>query len=100
MIPRRCHRCYRPVWVWPWQAAVCRDFERCIDEMRLILIMLDDQIEPPGPRWIEAPPDDIEKCSRCSGFGAMLRLDWESGPVYVDCPRCETTGKDPSLCPA
>jgi hypothetical protein len=33
------------------------------------------------------------------GFGSVVHKDWEMGPVYVDCQRCETTGLDPSLCP-
>lgn len=103
MIPRRCRRCGEPVWVWPWQHPYCRDFERCILSEWVLQIETDiwhpDLLEP-GPVWFEQPPDDIEKCSRCMGFGSVVRLDWESGPVYVDCERCKTTGIDPSLCPA
>lgn len=102
MIPRRCKRCGEPVWVWPWQNAYCRDFERCISTERVILIehAYRWEFDEPAPLVFEQPPDDLDLCSRCMGFGSLVRKDWESGPVYVDCDRCGTTGKDPSLCPA
>jgi hypothetical protein len=107
--------------VWPWQNAYCRDFDRCIDaEWANAVVSFNWQLSwpdesipwhavgltdhsslmEPGPIEFEQAPDDIEQCSACKGFGAVIRLDWETGPVYEDCKRCEATGVDPSLCPA
>lgn len=94
---KRCQRCGEPIWVWPWQNAYCRDFERCLANEWLGLVVWGH--EEPEPLWFEQPPEDLDKCSLCSGFGQVVRLDWESGPVYEPCQRCDTTGKDPSLCP-
>jgi hypothetical protein len=97
--------------VWPWQRPYCRDFERCVDwawaQAHETGIWWAHAYETetwvdwqePEPIWFEQAPPDIEKCSRCMGFGSVVHKDWEMGPVYVDCQRCETTGLDPSLCP-
>jgi len=107
VIPRRCRRCGEPVWVWPWQNAYCRDFERCISSEWAQMVEYEyptpdwlAQTFEPGPIEFEQPPTDMDLCSQCKGFGSVIRLDWEMGPVYEDCKRCETTGEDPSLCPA
>lgn len=102
MIPRKCRRCGTPIWVWPWQQPLCRarELQACLDREAFLyggygpevpVVWLDPQ------EWV---PDDIEKCSRCGGFGSTAHREWEVGPVWRDCTRCGTTGVDPSLCPA
>lgn len=96
-----CHRCGRTIWTVPWRNAYCSDFDRCtLDEWGLWLSSEWGEDFEPAPLLFEQPPADIADCSRCRGRGEVLRKDWESGPVPVECPRCHTTGVDPSLCPA
>jgi hypothetical protein len=115
-----CRRCGRTIWTVPWRNAYCRDFERCIHDEWVQAIESVDWIYSespqrapegwglttyshwvePGPIEFEQPPEDIEACSRCKGSGEVLREDWEMGPVWEACRRCDMTGVDPSLCPA
>lgn len=98
----RCARCGSKI--TSWRRPYCRDFERCI-HLRWIEEVEGwtgdgEQIAEPEPVIYDEHPADFDDCSVCWGKGQVYRHDWEMGPVPEDCPRCDTTGVDPSLCPA
>ena len=99
MMPRRCERCHRPVWVWPWQRALCRgsQFDQCVGIAFAIAVEEGGLEEPGEPDEDNPRPVDIEVCSVCHGKGEVpYRQDWESGLIeFEECRRCQTTGKEP-----
>lgn len=93
-----CHRCGNLITVWWWtRRKVCRDFERCITQSRLLEVELGWVDEPEPCPWANPPPEDIDVCSACHGRGEVQgRQDWETGAIYMEeCRRCDTSGREP-----
>lgn len=83
--------------MWPGRTPVCRGSQTAVClRIEEAIGIEEGRVEEPGTLWVDRPPPDIGLCSRCWGVGKVQRKDWEAGYVLEPCPRCGTTGEDPS----